>query len=129
MSGNPSGSHLRIRQFARYFLTGGAAAVVDLGAFVILLSGGVGVAQAAVLSFLAALIINYFLSARFAFGRDVSARGFLVFAGFAAGGLLVNVGVTLAAFEIIAIAFVAKVIGIGVAFLFNFAMNALIVFR
>jgi putative flippase GtrA len=128
-SDSAAGVQLRARQLARYFLTGGAAAIVDLGGFVLFVSGGMAVAQAAVLSFLAALIVNYFLSSRFAFGRNVNVHTFLLFVGFASAGLLINVGVTVAAFAVLGIAPLSKAIGIGLAFLFNFAVNAFIVFR
>ncbi len=129
MSGFPPVLYVSFRQFSRYFFTGGAAAIVDIGGFALFFSGGVEVAQAAILSFLVALLVNYFLSARFAFGRKANTRSFFLFAAFAAGGLLINVGVTLIAFGILEAAIASKLIGIGVAFLFNFAMNALVVFR
>ncbi len=129
MSGSPAGAYLRLRQFSRYLLTGGAAAIVDVGGFALLNSSGTGVAEAAILSFLVALIVNYCLSARFAFGRDVSLGRFLLFAGFAGGGLLINVSVTLGTYAIIDNAVLSKIMGVGIAFLFNFIINAFLVFR
>jgi putative flippase GtrA len=129
MIGGPAELYLRVRQFSRYLLTGGAAAVIDVGGFALLNSSGMGVAEAAILSFLAALIVNYCLSARFAFARELSLQRFLLFAGFAGVGLLINVSVTLAAFAILDHAVLSKIMGVGIAFIFNFIINAFLVFR
>ena len=116
-------------KFLRYLLTGGAAAVVDVGGFDLLLKGGLAIPAAAVASFCAAAVVNYLLTSRFVFRRTAHARGFVVFLAIAALGLLVNVGVTWAAAAQLPIAPVlAKVMGIGVAFALNFLLNAFVVF-
>jgi putative flippase GtrA len=117
-------------QLARYLLTGGAAAVVDLGGFSVLLRLGLPIAAAATLSFCVAALVNYALTARFVFGTGASARGFGLFFAVALVGLAINVGVTvLLSAQSGLLPELAKVGGIAVAFLANFAMNKLIVFR
>ncbi len=117
-------------QLGRYLLTGGAAAVVDIGVFAAAYRLGLPVIAAAALSFCIAAIVNYALTARFVFGSDSSARQFALFFAFAAIGLTINVGVTvLLASRLGLLPELAKVGGIGVAFLANFAMNKWIVFR
>lgn len=119
-----------LQKFARYFVTGGLAAIVDAGGFALLIWTGVPVWLAAILSFLAAAVTNYLASAAFVFHQPPSVRHFLLFLATASVGLLLNVGVTLAALHWLACpAVLAKIIGIGSAFLVNFAMNVLLVFR
>ncbi|HZL01178.1 MAG TPA: GtrA family protein [Caulobacteraceae bacterium] len=119
-----------IGRLGRYVLTGGSAAVVDLGVFALLKSAGVSVPAAAACSFGLAAVWNYRLTSRFVFGQAPSGRRFAGFLVFAMAGLAVNVGVTVAAVDFASIAPVeAKILGIGVAFLFNFTLNSLVVFR
>lgn len=131
---------------ARYLLTGGSAAVVDTLAFAGLLAAGLAILPAATLSFLVASVWNYWLSARFVFHAARSLGGYLRFLAAATIGLAINVGLTfwlagllprlvpallpagLAAL-LPPLAIVAKIIAIGVAFVFNFAINLLVVFR
>lgn len=119
-----------IRGLLRYVATGGAAAVVDLGGFLLLTSQAVAVAPAAVISFVAAAVVNYMLTSRFVFASQASLRRFALFFAVALVGLAVNVGVTVLAATVLHLPpGFAKVIGIGTAFLLNFALNAGIVFR
>lgn len=116
-------------QFARYLLTGGAAAVVDLGGFAVLHRTGMPIAAAAVASFCAAALVNYGLTARFVFAVRPSIRHFLLFLAFATIGLAINVGVTV----LLSTTFglppdLGKLGGIAVAVIVNFAMNKWIVF-
>lgn len=117
--------------FARlpgYAMTGGTAAVVDVGGFWLLSANGVATPVAATLSFLVAAVVNYQLSARLVFRHQTSARHFGRFLAAALVGLMVNVGVTtLAASAVPPV--LAKVIGIGVAFFINYLLAALLVFR
>ena len=118
-----------VRKLFRYVLTAGTAAVVDVGGFVVLIGWAVRVVPAAVLSFAAAAVVNYLLTSRFVFAREASARGFALFFVAALFGLAVNVAVTvLAATSLGLPAAPAKLMGVGVAFLANFAINAGIVF-
>lgn len=118
------------RQAGGYALTGGTAAVVDIGGFAALDAGGVPLLPAAVLSWLVATVVNYGLSARFVFEAAPSLRGYLRFVVAASAGLLVNVAVTAAvAAWTPAPPVLAKTVGVGVAFVANFLLNALVVFR
>lgn len=111
-----------------YALTGGTAAVVDAGSFIVLLHAGLPVTLAGTVSFCIAAVVNYRLTARHVFSRNASLRGFLVFLLGALGGMLVNVGVTTFAITEGLAPLIAKILGIGVAFFINFAINSRIVF-
>lgn len=120
----------RLPPILRYALTGGTAAVVDLGGFVLLQAAGLGLGLAAGLSFAVAAAVNYALTARFVFAARPGARSFGMFLVFALGGLVINAGVTVLAGTALALpGWLAKCCGIGVAFGFNYAVNARVVFR
>ena len=117
-------------KLVRYFFTAGTAAVVDVGGFAILRVTPVSIAIAAVTSFCAAAIVNYILSSRYAFRQSPTLRGFGLFFIAAVGGLVANVSVTLIGSLYLGIAPVlAKIVGVGTAFLLNFWLNLRIVFR
>lgn len=119
-----------LSKLARYGITGGIAAVVDAGGFALLLRTGLAVTIAATLSFCIAAGVNYGLSSRFVFARGATARGFALFFVAALIGLSINLGVTLAGVYLAGLApILAKIAGIGTAFLVNFALNLLVVFR
>jgi putative flippase GtrA len=114
----------------RYFLTAGTAAAVDVGGFALLCLMPIPIAVSAVTSFCLAAVVNYLLSARFAFGESPTLRGFGLFFVAALGGLTVNVSVTFVGSSYLGIAPVlAKVVGVGAAFLLNFWVNIRFVFR
>lgn len=122
-------NHQMSRLF-RYGLTAGAAAVVDIGGFALLHRFGLPLVPAAAASFLVATVVNYLLTARHVFHADTSLSGYLRFLSAAGVGFVLNVGVTTAVAQILGVpALLAKVIGVGVAFLANFALNTLFVFR
>lgn len=113
-----------------YGLTGGIAAIVDAGGFALLLRAGLGVAAAGATSFCAAAVVNYILSSRLVFTGRTSAQGFSLFFVVALIGLSVNLGITLAGVYWFGLPpLLAKIAGIGIAFLVNFALNLRIVFR
>lgn len=113
-----------------YGVTGGIAAIVDAGGFALLLRAGLGIAAAGTASFCAAAVVNYVLSSRFVFAGRTSAQGFVLFFVVALIGLAVNLGVTLAGVYWVGLPpLLAKIAGIGIAFLVNFALNLRIVFR
>jgi putative flippase GtrA len=113
-----------------YGATGGIAAIVDAGGFALLLRAGLDVATAGTASFCTAAVVNYVLSSRFVFGGRTSAQGFALFFLVALIGLAVNLGVTLAGvYWLGLLPLLAKIAGIGIAFLVNFALNLRIVFR
>ena len=117
-------------QLGLYILTGGTAAIVDVGTFIALMHQGLPIAGAAACSFAVAAVVNYLLSSRFVFKSEASTRQFLLFAGAALVGLAVNVGVTYLKITHFDLApALAKIVGIGTAFLVNFTINRTLVFR
>lgn len=126
----PRSTRDTLRKFSRYFVTGGVAAIVDAGGFAALHYLGVATPPAAIASFTLAAVVNFFLTARFVFGQRPTGRGFTLFLLAALIGLTVNVGVTVAAVELLGLLpVVAKIVGIGTAFSLNFLLNLLVVFR
>jgi putative flippase GtrA len=122
-------SRLHIKLF-RYFITAGTAAIVDVGGFAVLCYFPVPIAASAVTSFCVATVVNYLLSSRYVFNQTATLRGFGLFFVAAVGGLMVNVSVTLVGSLYLGIAPVlAKIVGVGTAFLLNFWLNLRIVFR
>jgi putative flippase GtrA len=119
-----------LAKLAQYAVTGGIAAVIDAGGFALLVAAGLNIPFAGCLSFCAAAVVNYMLSSRFVFARQATTRGFALFMAGAFIGLLVNLGVTLAGVYLAGLpSIVAKVVGIGVAFLVNFLINISFVFH
>jgi len=119
-----------ISKFSGYIVTGGIAAVVDLGGFRLLIASGFPLIASAILSWLTAAVVNYNLTSRFVFKQAPNRQRGLVFLLAAAVGLSVNAGMTtLCAQYFGAVPVLAKFIGIGTAFLFNFLLNVLVVFR
>lgn len=114
----------------RYGVTGGTAAIVDAGGFALLMALGLRVAAAATVSFCVAALVNYLLSSRFVFASGRSAQGFALFFVMALIGLAINLGITLAGVYLVSLPpILAKIAGIGTAFLVNFALNLRFVFR
>ena len=114
----------------RYVLSGGTAALLDFGGFVMLSRNLDSVALAATLSFLCAMVFNFLVSARYVFRMPPSWRLFAAFAGFALSGMAINVGITTGAVLITDMPdWLAKLCGIGIAFVFNLCANRYIVFR
>ena len=114
----------------RYTLTGGSAAVIDLGAFALLYPAALSLPLAATASFLLAAVENYVFTSYFVYKQALGVRRFGAFLLTASIGLAVNVGVTFAAAAFLGVPpLIAKIAGIGVAFLLNFSLNTLIVFR
>ena len=123
-------SKVLLRKFAGYVLTGGAAAVVDIGGFSLLIQAGVDTPLAAAISFVIAAVCNFQLSTRFVFHHKPSHAGFVRFLLAALIGLAINVGVTVGTQHLFGLpAVLAKVCGVGVAFCANFLLNLLVVFR
>lgn len=117
-------------KFWRYGLTAGTAAIVDIGGFMLLIWLAVPLVAAAVASFIVAAVVNYLLTTHFVFAQRAGWQMFGKFFAAALVGLTVNVGVTvLGATQLGLMEGLAKVLGVGVAFCFNFAVNALLVFR
>ena len=119
-----------IGRFVRYFATAGFAALVDLAGFWLLLRYSGLIAVSAMASWFIAAVVNYALTSRFVFKRDLKWHDcFRFFAG-ALFGFSVNIGVTLAcSFGLGLYPPLAKVTGIAIAFGVNFAVNVLWVFH
>jgi|SRR5882757_977373 len=114
----------------RYFFTAGTAAIADVGGFALLCLLAIPIAASAVTSFCLATVVNYLLTSRCVFNREATLRGFGLFFVAAVGGLTINVSVTLAGSLYLGLAPVlAKIVGVGTAFLLNFWLNLRIVFR
>jgi putative flippase GtrA len=114
----------------RYFFTAGVAAIVDVGGFAVLCAVAVPIAVAAVSSFCLATVVNYLLTSRYVFKQAPTIQAYGLFFVGAIGGLLVNVAVTLTGslyFGILPV--LAKLLGVGTAFLVNFWLNLRVVFR
>jgi putative flippase GtrA len=119
-----------IAKFARYVITGGTASVVDLLSFRLLLSIALPIWFAAIASWTIAAVVNYNLASRFVFRRSTSRKGGLQFLLGAVIGLCINAGVTLfLAQQVMFDPLTSKLIGIGSAFIFNFWINVLWVFK
>ncbi|CAH2395193.1 GtrA family protein [Mesorhizobium ventifaucium] len=118
-------------QGLRYFVSGGLAAIVDIGAFSALYPKHVGpLYVAATLSFLLAAAFNYCASSFFVFGvKTLSLRSAIYFLVAATLGLALNVTVTvIVVAETKVEPVLAKAVGIGTAFLLNFILNRYFVF-
>ncbi len=117
------------KRFIGYFLTGGMAAVIDLGLFLVFEGAGMAVPLAATASFLVAALFNFGSSSLLVFRTPLTLRRFGRFMSVASVGLAINVGVTWLLFSLIASPALSKLIGIGTAFAFNYVAHSLIVFR
>ncbi|MCV6595641.1 MAG: GtrA family protein [Mangrovicoccus sp.] len=116
-------------RFGRYFLTGGLAAILEYLLFLGLVRLVQPVFLAALIAIAIALAANYLLAARFAFRVKGSKGKAGLFAIGAVIGLNLNAGTTALAesHELIGPG-LAKIIGTGTAFVFNFLYNNFIVF-
>ncbi len=119
------------RQFMGYLMTGGLAAVVDIGLFHLLAPRLGGLLLPAVCSFLVAAVVNYTLSSVWVYQRAWrSLRRAGLFLLFASLGLAVNAGATwYLGSQWLLPATLAKVGGVGIAFVMNFLLNTLVVFK
>jgi putative flippase GtrA len=117
------------RTFLGYLVSGGSAALVDLGLFLLLALQGLPVPVASMASFGIAAVWNYTISSRFVFRQPLVGRRFGQFLAVAIAGALINSGMTWLATSAGIAMWLAKLVGIGFAFLFNYAANSLYVFR
>lgn len=108
-----------------YAAVGGAAALAEWAAFYAALQlGGVHYLAAATIGFAVATLVNYWLSARYAFIRkDISAGVELAKVYFVSLiALILNLGVTIVLIELLDThAMAAKIAGTGCGFMANFA--------
>jgi putative flippase GtrA len=119
------------RQAFGYLLVGGLAAVVDIGLFHILLPHVHSVGWTAVFSFLVAAMVNFSLSSAWVYRRKWrSLKRAALFLTFALIGLAINASATwLLAHNLPIAPTLAKIGGVGIAFIVNFLMNTFIVFK
>ena len=121
------------RKFCRYFLVGGASALVDWGFFsVFLYIAEFHYLLAGVGSFILATALNYVLSIRYVFeGGRYSRRAEISLVYFVSGiSILINLGVLSGMVELLdAHPLVAKIFGTGAAFGWNFGARYFWVFR
>lgn len=119
-----------VRRLLQYAVTGGVAAVIDAGGFVLLLNAKLSIVAAGCLSFCIAAVVNYALTSQFVFNREATLRGFAPFMAGALVGLTVNVSVTFMGMFMVGLPpLAAKLIGIAIAFIVNFLINLHIVFQ
>jgi len=119
-----------VRKLLQYAVTGGIAAVIDAGGFVLLLNAELNIIAAGCLSFSIAALVNYVLASQFVFNRQATLHGFAPFMAGALVGLIINVSVTSMGMFLAGLpALAAKVVGIGIAFIANFLINTHIVFQ
>jgi len=117
-------------KIARYAVSGGAAAVVDIGGFSVLHSAHVSSILAAACSFVTATVVNYALACRWIFGASPSALGYALFLSGASLGLVINVSVTAAGVSWLDLrAPIAKTVAVAVTFFVNFFCNNNLIFR
>ena len=116
------------KRFFGYGMTGGMAAGIDLGLFLVFEGSGMPVVLAATASFLVAAVFNFTSSSLLVFRTPLSWSRFARFVSVATVGLTINVSITWLIYQLLPIPAVAKSIGIGVAFAFNFVAHSLLVF-
>jgi putative flippase GtrA len=121
------------QKFWRYFLVGGASALVDWSFFTAFLYlAGFHYLLAGIGSFIFATALNYFLSVRYVFaGGRYSRRAEISLVYFVSGiSILINLGVLGGMVELLdAHPLVAKIFGTGAAFGWNFGARYFWVFR
>lgn len=118
------------KKLIRYFFTAGVAAIIDLLGFSLLFRLGLSVLFSAIASWFLAAIANYILTSRFVFHKNVDLIQFFRFILGASIGFGLNVAITVILTQYGQIyPPLAKMLAIGCAFLFNFAINLLWVFR
>jgi len=117
------------KRLMRYLLTGGTAAVVDLGGFGLLRWLQMAVIPAATCSFLAATVVNFLLTARFVFRMDATWSRYASFLAGTLGGLTANVSVTAICMGRLTLPWAAaKAVGIAAAVFLNFWIHSNYVF-
>lgn len=134
MSYSPRYSQIKmpdiIAKFARYILTGGSAAIIDVGGFALLNQIGIVTSLAAIASFVIAAVANFWMTSIYVFGESATRARFPIFFLAAVVGLSINVGTTLGSMAILDVPpIAAKIAGIAFAFTVNFLLNVGIVFR
>lgn len=117
-------------QLVKYGMSGGTAAVVDIGLFHVLVTSGGAVFLSACGSFAVAACVNYVLTSTFVFPvRRRTGRQAFQFMTFLSLGFLLNTGLTTLFFHAGAAPALAKAAAVGIVFFSNFFVNRNIVFK
>ena len=115
---------------ARYALTGGVAAVVDVGGFACLSLVAMPTLPAATCSFLGATAVNFVLTSRFVFQTQVILKRYVSFLTGSLLSLLVNVVLTSVGEILFSVPRIeAKTVAVGVTFFLSFWINSRLVFQ
>jgi putative flippase GtrA len=121
------------RAIARYFAVGGAAASVDIGLFMLFAQYlGLPYLRVAAGSFVAATLVNYFLSVRFVFVSGARFRRrweiAMVFAvsaiGLAVNQLMLSAGIEIAGLSLL----YSKLVATGTVFFWNYFARRIFIF-
>lgn len=116
-------------QLTRYAMTGGTAAVVDIGLFLLLITLGGAVFLSACASFLVAAAVNYVLTSSFVFRvQRRTSRQALQFMLFVSLGFVLNTGLTTVFHQAGLAPTLAKAAAVGMVFFCNFFVNRNVVF-
>lgn len=120
-----------LTRLIKYFFVGGAAAVVDIGLFLALLSAEASVQAAGTVSFLVATLVNFILARRFVFADRQGGRSRLI-ATYAVSfvGLLLNqwvLWIGTERFQWPPLA--AKLLATGLVFFWNYGIRNYYVFK
>jgi len=122
-----------VSKLARYFLVGGFSALTEGATFAVLVYlAGIQYVWSAVLAFVVATGVNYLLSLRFVFDERRYRQEMEIAIVYAVSilGAGINIGVMVALVEVLsAHTMLAKVVGTGSAFLWNFLTRYLWIFR
>lgn len=126
-------SSLFLVQFMKYFMAGGAAAIVEWSVFWVSTARlGIHYLVAVVISFILATMVNYILSSRFVFGRSrrrQTVEVLLVYLVSAVGLGLNSLLMWILHGNLQLNAMFAKVISTGIVFLWNFSTRRWFIFQ
>ena len=126
--------HFFLFRVVRYLLVGGAAAVTDISLFALFnIHFGLGITSASVLSFLFAVLVNYYLGVLITFESKVRFRRHEEFALVflvSGSGLLLNIGCTYFFAQVTNFApVIAKVVAALPTFVWNYLLRRNFIFK
>jgi putative flippase GtrA len=114
----------------RYAITGGVAAVIDVGGFACLSLTAMPVISAATCSFLTATVVNYILTSTFVFRTRVTFKRYFRFLAGSLFSLLVNVILTSFGAIILSLPRIeSKAVAVGITFVLSYRINSRLVFK
>lgn len=119
-------------EFFRYGLASGGALLADILVFRGVLNWGLSYMVAGVAGFCAGLLVNYWLSIQWVFGRHLAkatTQEFLLFSTIGVFGLMLTEGLLWVGVERLGLgAVLAKLISVGPTFIFNFFLRKTLLF-